>query len=98
MPCITFLAAKILCCFKGFYSDLQGHLLPAAAKCVEKYVYVCVYVCVCVYLCTCLYRCKHTHIGVNTHKKQETSAYGGGFFSVLKEFINLAIFQPGSIY
>lgn len=49
MPCITFLAAKI-CCFKGFYSDLQGHLLPAAAKCVEKYVYMCICVCMCIFM------------------------------------------------
>lgn len=66
MPCITFLAAKILCCFKGFYSDLQGHLLPAAAKCVEKYVYMCIYVCVCVYIYAC------ACVGVNTCRCEYT--------------------------
>jgi len=62
-----FLASKILCCFKGFYSVFQGHsLLPAVQNVLR-----------CAYMKVCLYRCKHPHTGVTTQERQETSACGG---------------------
>lgn len=68
MPCITFLAAKILCCFKGFYSILQGRVLLPAAKRVEMCMYKCV-----------LVLGVNTHIGVNTHKEDRKPLHMKGF-------------------